>query len=233
MSTPPDEPPPTRWRLPEPDRADADGIAGVGADLEPGTLLAAYRTGLFPMPLGRRSIAWFSPDPRAIIPLDGLHVSRSLRRSLSRFEVRRDTRFADVMLRCAVPRRPGGWITPKFVRAYVRLHELGWAHSFECYDGDTLVGGLYGVRVGGLFAGESMFHTATDASKVALVALVRWLQETGAALLDVQWMTPHLASLGAVDLRRAEYLARLDAAIRVGPRDASTTTLRLMDRGYA
>ena len=174
----PVEPPPTRWRLPAPELADADGIAGVGADLEPGTLLAAYRTGLFPMPLGRRSIAWFSPDPRAVIPLDGLHVSRSLRRSTRRFDVRRDTRFAEVMVRCADPRRPGGWITPRFVKAYERLHHLGWAHSVECYDdAGELVGGLYGVRIGGFFAGESMFHAATDASKVALVALVDWLRE--------------------------------------------------------
>lgn len=231
MSSLPVEPAPTRWRLPDPDRADDDGIAGVGADLEPGTLLAAYRTGLFPMPLGRRSIAWFSPDPRAIIPLDELRVSRSLRRSLSRFEVRQDTRFADVMMRCADPRRPGGWITPKFLKAYIRLHELGWAHSIECYDGDVLVGGLYGVRIGGLFAGESMFHAATDASKVALVALVRWLRETGAALLDVQWMTPHLRSLGAVDLHRHEYLERLDAAVHVGSPAPMASTLHAMDEG--
>lgn len=227
----PIEPPPTRWRLPDPDRADEDGIAGVGADLEPGTLLSAYRTGLFPMPLGRRSIAWFSPDPRAIIPLDGLRVSRSLRRSTARFEIRQDTRFADVMMRCADPRRPGGWITPKFLRAYVRLHEMGWAHSIECYDDDTLVGGLYGVRIGGFFAGESMFHAATDASKVALVALVRWLCDTGAALLDVQWMTPHLRTLGAVDLRRHDYLERLDAAVHVVA--PATGTLHVMDRGLA
>ena len=117
--------------------------------------------------------------------------------------------------------------------AYVRLHELGWANSFECYRDDVLVGGLYGVRVGGLFAGESMFHTATDASKVALVALVSWLRETGAALLDVQWMTPHLRSLGAVDLPRSEYLARLDGAVRVGPGEDPASTLREMDRGLA
>jgi leucyl/phenylalanyl-tRNA--protein transferase len=181
------------------------------------------------MPLGRRSIAWFSPDPRAVIPLDGLRVSRSLRRSLDRYEVRRDTRFADVMLRCADPRRPGGWITPRFVKAYVRLHELGWAHSFECYDGDTLVGGLYGVRIGGLFAGESMFHRATDASKVALVALVGWLQDTAASLLDVQWMTPHLRSLGAVDLARHEYLDRLDRAIRMAAPMPAAGTLPSMN----
>lgn len=221
----PIEPAPSRWRLPDADRADEDGIAGVGADLEPGTLLAAYRTGLFPMPLGRRSIAWFSPDPRAVIPLDGLRVSRSLRRSLGRFEVRRDTCFSDVMVRCADPRRPGGWITPKFVAAYGRLHELGWAHSVECYADGELVGGLYGVRVGGLFAGESMFHRATDASKVALVALVDWLRATGATLLDVQWMTPHLRTLGAVELSRREYLAQLDRAVHVAPPTANPSTL--------
>jgi leucyl/phenylalanyl-tRNA---protein transferase len=219
------EPPPTRWRLPDPELADQDGIAGVGADLEPGTLLAAYRTGLFPMPLGRRSIAWFSPDPRAVIPLDGLRVTRSLRRSCARYEVRRDTAFGDVMVRCADPRRPGGWITSKFVRAYVRLHQLGWANSFECYEDGELVGGLYGVRIGGFFAGESMFHTATDASKVALVALVEWLRDTGGQLLDVQWMTPHLRSLGAVDLRRRDYLDRLDDAIRVGSPDPLASRL--------
>jgi leucyl/phenylalanyl-tRNA---protein transferase len=211
----PIEPPPTRWRLPDPELSDIDGIAGVGADLEPGTLLAAYRAGLFPMPLGRRSVAWFSPDPRAVLPLDGLRVSRSLRRSIARFEVRQDTCFADVMVRCADPRRPGGWITPKFVKAYLRLHHMGWANSFECYADGELVGGLYGVRVGGLFAGESMFHAVTDASKVALVALVHWLRDTDATLLDVQWMTPHLRSLGAVDLTRREYLERLDQAVRV------------------
>ena len=221
----PIEPPPSRWLLPDPELADADGIVGVGADLEPGTLLAAYRSGLFPMPLGRRNVAWFSPEPRAVIPLDGLKVSRSLRRSLRRYDVRRDTRFAEVMVRCADPRRPGGWITPKFVKAYHRLHRLGWANSFECLDGSgALVGGLYGVRIGGFFAGESMFHAATDASKVALAELVTWLIDTGATLLDVQWMTPHLRSLGAIEIPRREYLEHLDSAIRAGraPRTAST-----------
>jgi leucyl/phenylalanyl-tRNA--protein transferase len=212
----PVEPPPTRWSLPAPGQADRDGIAGVGGDLEPGTLLAAYRQGLFPMPFGRRRIAWFSPDPRAIIPLDGLVVSRSLRRSMRRYEVERDTAFAEVMVRCADPRRVGAWITPAFVRAYTALHTLGWAHSFESYDDDgVLVGGLYGVRIGAFFAGEAMFHTARDASKVALVALVDWLDATGARLLDVQWQTPHLRSLGAVTVSREEYLRRLADA--VGP----------------
>ena len=210
----PVEPPTTRWELPSPRTADRDGIAGVGGDLEPGTLLEAYRRGLFPMPFGRRRLAWFSPDPRAIIPLDSLAVSRSLRRSMRRYGVRRDTSFGDVMLRCADPRRPGSWITPAFVAAYRRLHQLGWAHSFETFDEqDTLVGGLYGVRVGGLFAGEAMFHHARDASKVALVELASWLTATGATLLDVQWLTPHLASLGAIAVSRDEYLRRLADAV--------------------
>lgn len=211
----PIEPPPSRWRLPAAETADADGIVGIGGDLEPGTLLAAYRSGLFPMPAGRRQIAWFSPDPRAIIPLDGLRVSRSLRRSLRRFEVRRDEAFTDVMMRCGDPRRPGGWINRSFVAAYIRLHRMGWAHSFECLDeSGNLVGGLYGVRIGGLFAGESMFHTATDASKVALGALVDWLGESDGRLLDVQWPTAHLTSLGAIAIPRAEYLARVAEAVR-------------------
>lgn len=211
----PIEPPPTRWQLPDPESADADGIVGVGGDLEPGTLLAAYRTGLFPMPAGRRSIVWFSPDPRAVIPLDGLRVSRSLRRSTRRYAVEQDERFAEVMVRCGDPRRPGGWINRSFITAYTRLHRLGWAHSFECLDdAGQLVGGLYGVRVGRLFAGESMFHSARDASKVALVALVRWLRDTGAELLDVQWPTPHLTSLGAIAIPRAQYLDLLGRAMR-------------------
>jgi len=226
MRAHPIEPPPSLWVLPTADRADADGVVGVGADLEPGTLLAAYRNGLFPMPFGSRRIAWFSPDPRAIIPLDRLHVSRSLRRSVSRYEVRHDTRFAEVMVRCGDPGRPGGWITPPFVRAYNRLHQLGWASSVECYDEDgTLVGGLYGVRIEHFFAGESMFHAATDASKVALVALVEHLRSSGATLLDVQWLTPHLASLGAVAIPRRTYLGRLRNAVTVGHFEHPSSTL--------
>ncbi|MGI9052238.1 MAG: leucyl/phenylalanyl-tRNA--protein transferase [Ilumatobacteraceae bacterium] len=209
----PVEPPPSRWRLPDPESADVDGVVGIGGDLEPGTLLAAYRSGLFPMPAGRRDVAWFSPDPRAIVPLDGLRVSRSLRRSERRFEVRWDERFGEVMARCADRRRPGGWINRSFITAYTRLHRMGWAHSVECLDDTgTLVGGLYGVRIGGLFAGESMFHTATDASKVAMAVLVQWLQTTESQLLDVQWLTPHLTSMGAVAISRREYLDRLHAA---------------------
>jgi leucyl/phenylalanyl-tRNA--protein transferase len=192
---------------------DDSDIVAIGADLEPGTLLAAYRTGLFPMPFDRRRIAWFSPDPRGIIPLDGMHVSRSLRKSLRRFEVGMNTRFRDVMVACADPTRPGAWIDRQFVDAYSKLHELGWAHSIEVLADGELVGGVYGVRIGSFFAGESMFHRATDASKVALVHLVDWLNDTRASLFDVQWTTDHLKTLGATDIPRSEYLARLSEAI--------------------
>lgn len=189
---------------------------GIGADLAPGTLLAAYRSGLFPMRLGASGpLAWWSPDPRGVIPLDGLHVSRSLRRSCANFEIRVDAAFEDVMRGCADPRRPHGWIDDEFIRAYVALYELGWAHSVETWRADELVGGVYGVAIGGLFAAESKFHRARDASKVALVALVDLLRGGHATLLDVQWTTPHLASLGAVDIARGEYLHRLDAALQV------------------
>jgi leucyl/phenylalanyl-tRNA--protein transferase len=202
--------------LPSPERADAHGLVAVGADLEPGTLLAAYRSGLFPMPLGRRKLGWWSPDPRGIIPLDGVRVSRSLRKSCARFEIRMDTSFETVMRRCGDPRRPHGWINEDFVRAYTRLHRMGWAHSVEAWLDDELVGGLYGVRVERFFAGESMFHSATDASKVALVALVQWLNDTDAVLLDVQWRTDHLTTLGAIEVPRDEYLHRLTAAVEPG-----------------
>jgi leucyl/phenylalanyl-tRNA--protein transferase len=211
----PVEPPPTGWALPAPDDAGEEEVAGIGADLEPGTLLAAYRTGLFPMKLGRGGpIGWWSPDPRGIIPLDGLHVSRSLRRSCRKYETSVDRAFEDVMRACADERRPGGWIDESFVEAYTRLHELGWAHSVEAWSEDgKLVGGVYGVAINGLFAAESMFHRATDAGKVALVALVDWLRERGAKLLDVQWVTPHLETLGAVEIPRARYLELLREAI--------------------
>lgn len=212
----PIEPPPTRWELPPPQQAGDGDVAGIGADLEPGTLLAAYRTGLFPMRLGRRGrLGWWSPASRGVIPLDGLRVTRSLRRNIGRFEIRMDSSFETVMRACGDPRRPDGWIDDDFVAAYVRLHELGWTHSVETWRDDQLVGGLYGVAINGLFAGESMFHRESDASKVALVALVDHLRAIGATLLDVQWVTPHLASLGAVEISREEYLERLGAALDV------------------
>jgi len=158
-------------------------------------------------------LVWWSPDPRGVLPLDGLRVGRSLRRSCTRFEIRVDSAFEAVVDACADPSRSGRWITPSIRDAYVGLHRLGWAHSVEAWDAEGLAGGLYGVALGGLFAGESMFHRRTDASKVALVGLVERLREGGAALLDVQWVTPHLASLGAVEVPRAEYLERLAEAV--------------------
>ncbi|MGE3956163.1 MAG: leucyl/phenylalanyl-tRNA--protein transferase [Vicinamibacterales bacterium] len=206
----------SRWHFPPSDEwPDQDLVAG-GADLEPPTLLDAYAQGLFPMIVSALpdTLGWWSPDPRGIIPLDGLRVSRSLRQSLKRFEVRVDTCFEQVMLGCADPRRPDGWITREFVDAYVRLHELGWAHSVEVFDAEgTLAGGLYGVRIERFFAGESMFHRQRDASKAALVALVSLMSDSGMTLLDTQWVTPHLASLGAVEIPRSAYLARLARAI--------------------
>ena len=207
--------------MPAADDAGSGEVAGVGADLEPGTLLAAYRAGLFPMRLPDRRLAWWSPDPRGVLPLDGLRVSRSLARSCRRFTTTFDVAFAEVVLGCADPGRPGAWIDDSFARAYARLHELGWAHSVEVWDetadGRVLVGGLYGVAIGGLFAAESKFHRARDASKVALVALVEQLIAMGASLLDVQWTTSHLASLGVVDVTRDEYAARLRHALAVRP----------------
>jgi leucyl/phenylalanyl-tRNA--protein transferase len=211
------EPPPTDWQFPPADTADEHGLVGIGADLEPGTLLSAYRHGLFPMPIsGRRPIGWWSPDPRGILPLDALKVSRSLRQAARRYEVRVDQAFDEVLTACADPRRDGGWITTDIRTAYGRLHRLGWAHSVEAWDRETgeLAGGLYGVKVEGLFAGESMFHRGRDASKVALLALVERLQSIGAVLLDVQWLTPHLASLGAVEVPRERYLDLLEVALR-------------------
>jgi leucyl/phenylalanyl-tRNA--protein transferase len=217
---PPIEPPPSTYWFPAATEADEHGIVGVGADLEPGTVLLAYRSGIFPMPLQRDALmAWWSPDPRAVVPLDGLHVSRSLRKSMHAFEIRIDTAFEEVIDACADPSRPGRWINADIRAAYVRLHELGWVHSIEAWtraDGQ-LAGGLYGVAVGGLFAGESMFHRVTDASKVALAALVDLLRDDGAGgsgrMLDVQWQTRHLASLGAVEVPRVDYLQRLEGAL--------------------
>lgn len=207
----PVEPPPSRWDLPDPAPGDDDVIA-AGGDLEPGTVLDAYRRGLFPMRI-EGVLAWWSPDPRGVIPLDGFHVSRSLRSSISRFEIRVNTAFEAVMRGCADPRRPHGWIDDSFVQAYTRLHDQGWAHSVETWLDGELVGGLYGLRIGRLFAGESMFHAATDASKVACWSTVELLRLDGARLFDVQWTTPHLRTLGAIDVARVEYLRLLGDAL--------------------
>ncbi len=211
----PSEPPPSAWALERPPDDYSHEVWAVGADLEPGTLLAAYRRGLFPMPVDGR-LAWWSPRLRAVIPLPAFRASRSLRRSARRFELRVDTAFEGVMRACADPARPHGWIDESLVEAYTRLHRLGWAHSVEAWDGDGLQGGVYGLAIGGLFAAESKFHRRTDASKVALLGLVEILREAGSPgrrILDVQWLSPHLASLGAVEIPRAEYHRRLDLAL--------------------
>jgi leucyl/phenylalanyl-tRNA--protein transferase len=213
VPTPPIEPPPTRYRMPDPRDAIASGLLAGGGDLEPGTILAAYRSGIFPWPDAAGTLFWWSPDPRAILPLDGMHVSRSLRRTQrrGRLRVTADRACADVIAACA-DRPDGTWITPAIHTAYTHLHALGWAHSIEVWDGETLAGGVYGIAIGGFFAAESMFHRVRDASKTALAALVERLRAHGFTLLDVQLRTPHLASLGVVEIRRAEYLAHLAAA---------------------
>lgn len=205
----------TTWVFPPAESADEHGIVGIGADMEPETILTAYSRGLFPMPLEPNGpIAWWSPDPRAVIPVDGLHISRSLQKSIKRFTFTIDTAFSEVIAACADEKRPHGWIDGSVIRAYRKLHQLGWAHSIEARnDEGELVGGLYGVSIGRMFAGESMFHTETDASKAALVHTVDVLNAVGITLFDVQWMTPHLSTLGAIDLSRSDYLRRLEEAV--------------------
>jgi leucyl/phenylalanyl-tRNA--protein transferase len=186
--------------------------------LTPQVLVAAYSQGIFPMDVDGE-IRWFSPDPRTIIPLDGLRVSRRLRRTCrsGRFEVRINTAFREVMLGCA-NREEGTWISEEILEAYCELHHLGLAHSVETWQAGELAGGLYGVALGGAFFGESMFHYRTDASKVALVATVEHLNARGYTLFDVQYTTPHLARFGAVEIPRRQYLARLKKALAVPAR---------------
>ncbi len=182
--------------------------------LSPGLLLQAYQLGAFPMGDERGRILWFSPDPRCVFELDQFSVPRSLRPVLNaeRFQIRVSTYFREVMEACA-DRSEGTWITDEIVDVYCTLHEAGFAHSVETWRDGRLVGGLYGVSIGGAFFGESMFHRETDASKVALVALVRRLRERGYTLLDTQWSTPHLRRFGAVEISRAAYLRRLKVAL--------------------
>ncbi len=216
---PPVEPPPSGWHLGQIPPVPGDDLVALGADLAPGTLLAAYRSGLFPMGVGEHGGAptgWWSPDPRGVLPPGALRVSRSLRRAARRFEVRVDTALPEVIRRCADPDREGRWITKDILAAYRDLHDLGWVHSVETWQDGLLVGGLYGVCVGGLFAGESMFHAVTDASKVALVALVErfYADADPRRLIDVQWATDHLARLGVQAWPRADFLARLAEALQ-------------------
>ncbi len=213
---PPIEPPPTRVTFPEPRRAGRREILAVGVDFSPGTLLAAYRKGIFPWPQSRSLVPWCSPDPRAIFPLEEEpHWSRSLRRTLRRhpYRVTLDTAFEETMRACGETRPDGTWITPEMVEGYAALHRLGWAHSVEVWESDALVGGIYGVAIGGLFAGESMFHRRTDASKIAFASLVEQLRAGGFVLFDVQVMNDHLLSLGCTEIRRGAYLDRLERAL--------------------
>jgi leucyl/phenylalanyl-tRNA--protein transferase len=232
----------TEWAFPELDELPDDDLVAFGADLEPLTLIEAYRHGFFPMPLSvidqighrdgrsmrdripRRRLGWFSPIERGVLFPGDIHVSRSLRSSMRRFTVSVDTAFADVIHACADPGRPHGWIDRSIIVAYTRLHHLGIAHSVEVWDGDSLAGGLYGVALGGFFAGESMFHRRTDASKVAMVALADLVGAEPHRLIDVQWVTPHLERMGCVAIGRREYADRLGAALLLDTPEAFRPT---------
>ena len=211
--------PPTecRWQfLPQSEWPD-DEVVAIGADLEPDTVLYAYAHGMFPMYVDKKSrmLGWWSPLERGVIPLDGFRITRSLRSSAQQFVCTINVAFTRVMQECATARTDGNWINKEFIDAYTHLHQLGHAHSVEVWNKKgELVGGLYGLRINGLFAGESMFHRETDASKVALMHLVDLMNLDGMQLLDTQWNTDHLASLGCTSVTRADYLALLATAIQ-------------------
>lgn len=215
MPLPPSE------HFPPAENADPEGLVGFGGKLSPEWLLDAYRHGIFPWPITdfEAPLAWWSPDPRAVIEFDRFHVSRRLRRTCrgTKFEVTRDAEFAAVIRGCAMApsRLNQTWLTPEMIDAYVQLHKLGHAHSVEVWYQQELAGGVYGVAIGGMFAAESKFYRVRDASKVALVHLVEHLRECGYTLLDIQQLTPHTARFGAAAIPRAEYLARLAKAIEL------------------
>jgi leucyl/phenylalanyl-tRNA--protein transferase len=198
-----------------PEYATPEGIVGVGGDLKPSTLLKAYSTGVFPWFNDGDPVIWWSPDPRAVIPIDTFHVPRRLAATIrqNRFRITVNERFQEVIRACGENRGEGTWVTDGMVEAYTALHRRGHAHSLEAWAGDTLAGGVYGVAVGGLFAGESMFHRVRDASKVALVALLTRLRDRGYTLFDTQIINDHTMQFGAVDIPRSEYLTRLRAAV--------------------
>lgn len=204
--------------FPDPRDSDDEGLLAVGGDLSPARLLFAYESGIFPWYSAGVPPLWWSPNPRALMTRERLHVSRSLRRTLRRgdFEVSFDRAFSDVIRSCASNREGGTWILPEMIVAYTQLHQLGHAHSFEVWQGGALVGGLYGVRRGALFAAESMFHTTTDASKVALAVSLDTLFRAGVRVFDVQFVTEHLASLGAYEVTRADYLEQVASATSLG-----------------
>jgi leucyl/phenylalanyl-tRNA--protein transferase len=222
VATDPVEPLPTTWVFDLSEVDDGEDMVAVGGDLRAGTIVEAYRSGVFPMGLGEngaRPLAWWSPNPRGVLLPGRVHASRSLQKSLRRFEMRVDTAFRDVVDACADPSRDGRWITEEIADAYTEMHALGWAHSIETWQDGELVGGLYGINVGGLFAGESMFHRVTDASKAAVVAMAAYVFADGdpRRLIDVQWATDHLRSLGVVTVSRRDYLALLKDAVDLEP----------------
>ena len=204
-----------RLRFPSPQLADAEGLVAIGGDLSVPRLLLAYRSGVFPWTV--RPVTWWSPDPRGIFELDSFHVSRSLARELreGRFQFSINRAFRQVMEGCAAPApgRRGTWITPEFLEAYTELHRLGHAHSLECWQDERLAGGIYGVAIGGFFAGESMFHRVSNASKVALYRLIEQLRQRGFVLFDIQMLTPITAQLGGSAIPRGDYLKRLAGAV--------------------
>jgi leucyl/phenylalanyl-tRNA--protein transferase len=205
-----------KWDFPESRKWPKRDFIIPGADLEPDTLLYAYAHGLFPM-YGDGDLWWWSPVQRGIIPLDNFHASRSLRKSARQFTCTVNDDFVGVMTKCATTHTDGNWINDEFITAYTRLHRLGHAHSVEVWnDNHELVGGVYGVRINQFFAGESMFHTETDASKVALSHLVQLMTLDGMTLFDVQWLTDHLESLGGIAIPRSDYLHRLTHAVAEG-----------------
>jgi leucyl/phenylalanyl-tRNA--protein transferase len=210
--------PPTecRWTFPSPDLwPDDDDIVAAGADLETDTLLFAYAHGMFPMFVNKRNLAWWSPVDRGVIPLDGLRVTRSMQQSAKKFTCTVNQAFTEVMTLCGSMRTDGNWINQHFIDAYTDLHKEGHAHSVEVWnEAGDLVGGLYGVRINKFFAGESMFHVETDASKVALMYLVQLMTLDGMELLDTQWRTDHLESLGCIAIPREKYLQLLASAIQ-------------------
>jgi leucyl/phenylalanyl-tRNA--protein transferase len=204
-----------RLNFPDPRRAARDGLVAIGGDLSVARLLLAYRCGIFPWTV--QPLTWWSPDPRAIFEWDQAHIPRSLSRLIRKnpFRITKNQAFRKVIESCAapVPGRRETWISPEFMEAYTRLHELGHAHSVECWSKDELVGGIYGVSIGGFFAGESMFHRSNNASKLALYELIGHLRARGFALFDIQMLTPVTRQLGAVTVRRTQYLERLASAV--------------------
>jgi leucyl/phenylalanyl-tRNA--protein transferase len=210
------------WDFPTPEQMPKDDLVTLGADLKPETLIDSYKHGIFPMHLqieNKREIGWWSPQQRGILPLNKINISSSLKKSMKKYYVTFDQDFDAVIEGCGDDKRPKGWINKDIKTAYKKLFELGYVHSVEVWNKkDELVGGLYGVEVNGLFAGESMFHKQTDASKTAMVYLVNQLKEAGGKrIFDVQWQTPHLKSMGVIKISRAKYISLLPEVMNTTP----------------